>query len=321
MNPLQALYDDFNSGDPAEKLSSLPKFPRLLDVEITNACNFRCNFCPTGLGLLERRTGFMSLHMWKQIVDECGQHGTAVRIIGWGEGTLHPDIATFVLLASTRGIMTHINTNASKMTPDLAQRLVEAGLSSIKFSFQGVDRESYNEARQTDFFDGMMNAIKIMRDTRGDNPLPYIAASTSITNETPDQVERFRAIMEPLVDHLSIGHTTFDFLDGHAHRLRPHQRALFEKASGLDTTAKKHPVPCPEVYGKLSISWDGYGRVCCNDWNGETNLGRVGWVTIAKMWEHTTIKAYRERLSRGEYSGPLCSGCYDYAELTKGENT
>ena len=48
MNQLQPLYDGFNSGDPADKLAALPKFPLMVDIEVTSACNFRCLMCPTG---------------------------------------------------------------------------------------------------------------------------------------------------------------------------------------------------------------------------------------------------------------------------------
>ena len=316
MNPFSALYEQCNSGDPAEKYRDLPAFPRIIDVELTSACNYSCLFCPTGLHALTRKSGLMSVVTWRRLVDECEQHGTALRIIGWGEGLLHKDAVSFIAYASDAGLLTHLNSNASKITPLLAEQLVDAGLSSIKMSFQGVDRETYAEARQVDFFEGMIRAIKMMSDARGHRTLPFIAASTSITNETPEMVEAFRARLEPLVDQLSVGRTIFDFLDDAAARLKPKQRTLFDRARALDSADKIHPDPCPEVYDKLSISWDGTARVCCTDWDGITDLGKIGQSSIQEMWRHTVIEAYRKRLAKKEYTGPLCSVCYDYQALS-----
>ena len=78
----------------------------------------------------------------------------------------------------------------------------------------------------------------------------------------------------------------------------------------------KHPDPCPEVYDKLTVQWDGSVRVCCNDHSGETDLGNVMTSSLDTIWTHPVITHYRERLADKEYSGPLCSTCYAYMEVT-----
>lgn len=258
----------------------------------------------------------MSEATFRKIVDECKPHGTALRCIGWGESLLHPQFVEFIEYANGAGLLTHLNTNASKLTPKLATRLVRAGLSSIKFSFQGIDRETYAEMRQTDFFEDMLAAIEDMREARGDSAVPYIAASTSITNETPEQVEAFRALMTPLVDHLSIGRTIFDFIPESAIRLRPHQKEIFAKVKAFESATKEHPRPCPEITQKISIQWDGSAVVCCNDWNREAPLGNVNDRPIAEIWRDKTIEMYRKTLAKDDYSLPLCKDCFSYMELT-----
>lgn len=318
MNPLKPLYESFNRGDPAEKYANLPDFPRMLDVEPVGLCNFKCLCCPTGLNALKRSQGFMKWDVWRSIVDQCEPHGTALRPYGWGEPTLHPRIIDMIAYASAADLWTHMNTNGSKITPDFARSLVNAGLTSIKFSFQGADRETYAEMRQTDFFDGMLKAIRMMRDARGDDSLPYISASTTTTYETPEMIEEFRGIMVPLVDELSVGKTIFGFLDLSAARIKPEQRKTLERLVAEESVIKRHPDPCPEVYSKLSIHWDGSVRVCCNDVTGESFLGSVVDTPISEIWRHPQIEAYRERLARKDYDAPLCRDCWDYLDLTEG---
>jgi len=319
VNPFQHLYDACNTGDPAEKLANLPDFPRLIDVELTSSCNFKCLMCPTGNKSLKRKATFMKSKVWNRIIGQCLQQDTAIRLIGWGEPLLHPQVIYFIKDAAHAGLLVHVNTNASHINLGTAAPLVQAGLASIKFSFQGVDKKSYAEMRQIDFFDGMLDAIKIMRRARGSARLPYMAASTSITYETEEQVEEFRDKLAPLVDHLGIGRTIFDFMDLSAVRLKPDQIALLTRLKELCTDEKKHPDPCPEVFDKLSIHADGSVVVCCNDYDGVTDLGNVLDRPIAEIWHHPQMEGYRERLARKEYTGPLCSVCYDYAGLTNGD--
>lgn len=314
MNPFQHLYDICNSGASADKLAFLDDGPRIIDIEPTSACNMRCVFCPTGLQATGRPAGFMTRQTHTAILDKTAPFRTALRYIGWGEPLLNCDLARFIAEAASRGRMTHLNTNGSRITRETAQDLVYAGLSSIKFSFQGTDRESYLAMRRTDMFDGLLEAIACMRDARGDRRLPFIAASTTTTTETPEQVAAFRARLEPLVDQLSIGKTIFEFIDMAA--VPTKRRKMLEAAAAASTVSKRHPSPCPEIFDKLTVHWDGSVRVCCNDYSGRTNLGNIVTDDFASIWRHPTIEAYRANVARGEYTGPLCSVCFDYMDLT-----
>jgi len=311
VNPFAPLYKACNAPK-----TTLPDFPRIIDLEVTNSCNFRCIFCPTGNRSMKRPTGFMDFGVFVRIIEQCQDKCHGIRFIGWGEPLLHPDIAKFVEYATQSDILTHINTNASKLDTLKAGELVDAGLSSIKFSFQGVDKESYKTMRKIDFFEGMIKAIERMSIARGHRKFPYIAASTSVADETPEQIESFRERLEPIVDSLSIGKTIFGFMDLGAARLTPRERAMIERLIEEEPKTLKHPDPCPEVYDKLTIQWDGSVRVCCNDHSGETDLGNVMTSSLEAIWTHPTLTHYRERLANKEYSGPLCSTCYSYMAVT-----
>ncbi len=50
MNPFRPLYDLCNSPK-----GELIDFPRMIDVELTSSCNYRCLMCPTGNRSLARQ--------------------------------------------------------------------------------------------------------------------------------------------------------------------------------------------------------------------------------------------------------------------------
>ena len=313
-NPFQSLYDACNTGDPTDKWRDLPDFPRIIDVELTNSCNFRCLMCPTGNHSQTRKTGFMSDSTWGALRRQTVAQDVGLRFIGWGEPLSHPRAVDIV--DGFDGI-THVNTNGSYLDAHMAFDLIDAGLSSIKFSFQGADRETYREMRNIDYFDDLYGKVKEMHWARGDDVLPYIHVSTTITRETPDMVRAFREKFEPVCDRVSVGRTTFDFMDLKAARLRPGELAMLERLAKEDTTVKHHPDPCPEVYDKLSVHWDGSVHVCCNDFDNQTDLGNINDRPLSEIWRHEVIEMYRERLAKRDYSLPLCRDCYDYAETTK----
>ena len=316
-NPFQPLYDEQNRGMSVGKYARLPDFPRIIDIEATSACNFGCLMCPTGNLSLKRRADFLHPNLFSTIVDQCAPHKTGLRFIGWGEPLLHGQLENFIEKASGKGLMTHVNTNGSLMGEETARALMAAGLSSLKFSFQGVDAKSYREMRRAEF-DDLIETMRMVKTARGRRKLPWLQVSTSTTYETAEQIEEFVDLVTPFVDQVNVGHTTFDFMDMDAVRLKPDEKDMLERLAGLQSGKKEHPKPCPEVYDKLSVHADGSVRVCCNDFNGVTDLGNVRDTPIKEMWRHKTIEEYRKRLANHEYTGPLCSVCYDYQALTDG---
>lgn len=316
MNPFAPLYQSCNTGTNAGKYENLPPAPRIIDVELTNACNFRCLFCPTGNKAMTRETGLMTSETFRNLVHECAGHGTGLRFIGWGEPTLHKSLPEFIGMAHKAGLPTHINTNGSNLTSLLS--CINAGLSSVKFSFQGVDRKSYAEARNIDYFEQLRAIVRVVYNARGEHEAPYIQVSTTTTYETPEQVKEFRRLFEPFCDTLSVGRTIFGHMDMSAVRLKPQEMETLKRLSGHEPKELDHPRPCPEVNDKLSVAWDGSVRVCCNDFDGHTNLGNINTRPLAEIWRDKVIEDYRKRLSAEDYSGPLCGVCFDYQGLSQG---
>lgn len=318
MNPFQHLYDICNGGHAVGKYANLEDGPIMVDLEPVGLCNFSCSFCPTGLKALGRPGGFMTAETHKAVLEKTAPFNSALRYIGFGEPLMHPQIVWFIEQATAAGRLTHINSNASKLTPEMASQLVQAGLSSVKLSFQGTDRETYAMMRRTDFFDGMLEALALLKETRDHlGSDMWISASTSTTDETPEMIAAFKERLEPLVDQLSIGFTVFEFIDMGS--VPPKHRERLESAAAASKVIKKHPAPCTEIYDKITIHWDGAARVCCNDYSGKTNLGNINVDDFQTIWRHETMDSYRKNVAKGDYKGPLCSVCWDYMDLTEGE--
>ncbi|EME69307.1 putative cofactor modifying protein [Paramagnetospirillum caucaseum] len=314
-NPLDPLYALCNQGNSAEKYAGLPAFPRLVDLELTNTCNFRCLMCPTGNFSQRREKGLMSEEVFYRVLDQLAPTRTPIRFIRWGEPLLHPKVVDFIEACSRAGIVSHMNTNGSKLTEELAGQLIDAGLKSLKFSFQGVDRKSYEEMRNTDFFDGLLETIEMLARVRGDRAFPYLHISTTITYETPAQVEAFTKRVTGLVEKVSVGRTILDLVDLNAVRLKPHEVERLRWLKEHESLVKNHP-ECPEIFDKLSINWDGSVSACCNDPDNLMLVGDTATQTLAEIWSDRVITKYREMLVDMRHDElPVCKDCWDYMDL------
>jgi len=168
INPFKSVYDQVNEGNNQDKMACLPNFPRMVDIELTNTCNLKCRMCPTGMDTSTRRKGFMGWETFSKLAIECAKHYTPVRLIRWGEPTLHPDCLKYVRFLKQYGLKVHMNTNGSMMDYDLVDDLIASKLDSIKFSFQGVNSEEYSAWRQGSDYNLLCGWIKHLWVRRGE---------------------------------------------------------------------------------------------------------------------------------------------------------
>lgn len=78
-------------------------------LEVTNACNLRCHFCPTFQPWNDRATGLMDL----SLIDCIDWSGTAyVELQKGGEPLLHPKLKEIVLRVKAKGVKVGFSTNA-----------------------------------------------------------------------------------------------------------------------------------------------------------------------------------------------------------------
>ncbi len=310
-SPLQAIYDVCNAGHSKEKLARLPAFPRLIDIEMTNTCNFRCLMCPTGNFSQKRAKGFMDDAVFYKILDEIRPHRTPLRFIRWGEPLTHPRILDYLRACREAGVLTHVNTNGSKLDAAMVDALLDIPLDSLKFSFQGVDRKSYAEMRNTDFFEDLVATIRRLHEKRGARSRPFIQVSTTITYESKELVQFFKTALAPFCDSLNVGRTVLEYVDLNAVRLRPDEFEELKRLKDLESVIKVHP-ECPEVFDKISVNWDGKVTACCMDSDAMMILGDARTQTLAEIWKSETLNGYRALLADMRHDDlPLCKSCYD----------
>jgi len=306
-NPFNNIYRKLNNDD------GYFNFPLCIDVELTNNCNLHCLFCPTGTGASIRNKGFLSEKNFIKIMDDLKGHQIGLRFSRWGEPTLHPSIVNFLKMAKENGHLIHLNTNGQLLNESLIKDLVNLGLDSIKFSFQGTDQKTYQEMRQDSNFNLLVDVIKMTYKKRGDKLLPYIHISTTTTYETDSEIKRFEDMVEPYCDYVTVGKTKLEHINiNETKNLNENQKNILTELKTKESMAEARLKICPEVYGKLSIDWDGQVTACCSDYNREVVIGDISKSTILEIFHNDIIEKYRNILRKREFDKIThCSRCFD----------
>lgn len=159
-------------------------------LNLTAACNFepKCLYCNQPF-----TKPLVDLIGWKKIISEITardgkKDGTYIYITGGEPLLLKEDIwgdEGLVRFATEKGAAVNINTNASFLTPEVALRLVKAGLSKLHISLDTADRNIQNQLFGGERFDlvmeGMYN-VQIARDLVGTS-YPVIHTNCVLTNK------------------------------------------------------------------------------------------------------------------------------------------
>jgi hypothetical protein len=110
---------------------------KIFNIEPTNLCNAKCDFCPNGSGLMKRKIGLMSARTLTKALAFC--NSKTMGIYGCGEPLLHPHIVAIVSLIAGHGIRTQLNTNGKYLNKEMYDWLRHAGLYRLILSVDYFD--------------------------------------------------------------------------------------------------------------------------------------------------------------------------------------
>lgn len=309
-NPFDKLYATCNDSRTFGKTS---RFPAYIDVELTNKCPYTCTTCPKGSGIMKREEGFMSQPIFDKIITEMSQLHIPIRFVGFGEPLLHPHIIKFLRDSKSNELLVHLCTNATFMSPELNRFITNLPIDSIKFSFQGVDKKSYKELRGFDRFDSVVSSIKYMYKLRDERDLPFIHVSTTVTNESDEEIEHFKELVGEYSDRVTVGRVITNHIDIDKTNLNRYQKL---KLRELKSDGSQHRTKCTEVFNTMNIKWNGEVSACCFDFDNIMDVGNVKDQSLSTIWNSDNFKRFRKMMISGKNNEmPICKYCYDYMSI------
>lgn len=292
--------------------------PQTVMVDICNVCNFKCTFCPTSdIDLLKsvgRPNGLMGFDLFKKIIDDLKAFGGQISVLDFhkdGEPLLNKDVAKYVAYAKQAKVAAtvEITTNASKLTPALADALIDAGLDSMRVSVEHVSAEGYRELTQTygNYDQIVQNVAYIYAEKRRRKSKLKVLVKIIDTGLKPEEREKFYRDFRPISDVARIeGIMGWSFSEQKDFTLG------LKPTVGMDgvTPLKPDRIVCPEPFKMMAINFNGNTSPCCDDWAHKLIVGNAQTQSVKDIWNGERLGDLRfKHLAgrRGELAA--CANC------------
>ena len=287
-------------------------YPLAVDVELANGCNFRCVMCQQSTEWLDKKDEhFMNWDTLRMTVDECRRLGVYSMKVNWrGESLLDPEAGDKILWIKKAGIHeVQMNTNASKLEPDLNTKLLD-GLDRIIFSCDGVSKETYNKIRRGGDFATFIKNVTVFRRMREEADkrrgifskrygLPVIRINMAVMEQNHHEVEDFKILFKGIADEVFFNKV-----------YRP-QDAKSEHNKGQKRSDKRQG--CPQIYQRLIVDVLGNVMPCCIDYQEKLKLGNINKDSIHGIWNEAAKGLRHAHKTHKARSINGCKGCDNFS--------
>ena len=282
-------------------------FPPRINIEPTNHCNMKCTMCPHSI--MSREKGFMALETFKGLIDECSGRDVAIWLHLIGEPLLHPDIFEMIEYARKKNIgKIGLSTNGTFFGKDMAEKILQSGLTRLECSVDAVDRESYREIRKSDDYDRLVNNIRHLFQKRKEmnEKLPVISI-------------QFVKIIKNLNTYKKSVQVWEDYL-GEDDFIMTMEYSSFagQVADGIgyipalqSKTSQRRP--CGWLWNGTVVLQNGDVTICGGDYDGLAVLGNIKKQTLRSIWTGEKYNTLRRLHSEGDYTDTgLCAKCDEW---------
>lgn len=291
--------------------------PLSMYVEPTRVCNFKCFYCMHSTrgvqgGQLEK-TGFklehMDMNLYAKLVKEIMSFQSIPKRVcfsGLGEPLSNPKLPEMIRMLRDAGFEGRIDviSNGSLLTHEMSDALIEAGISRIQISVQGLTTEKYSEICQVSV------DIKKLQDyisyfyQHKKNATIYVKIIDSILEDEGDK-DRFFEMFGNICDTIFIEHLVIM-----EQQMGDHGRNVDTTRNLMGEVVEKRLV-CGVMFYFLQVNIDGETFPCSTP--GLPNSFSMGCMkekTLQEIWNDRKRNGLiRKNLKDGYASILACSTC------------
>ena len=284
------------------------KTPFTLEIFPTNVCNFRCTYCAHSNRPKQYRPEWMSFEIYKKCIDDLNGFDNKLKLLliaGLGEPLLHPDIDKMVRYAKDKNIAetVRIISNGSVLSPELSDKLIAAGLDSLKISIQGLHDKKYKEMCNSPVpFDQIVQNVRYFYENKKDTIVNVKIVSDAFEKESDEQ--EFYQIFGDICDEMNIEHVV-GYQEG-----TNILKSGYISQTGTNTI--KNEI-CQIPFYFLSVYPNGEIIPCCLltflKWKA-LSMGNVKNTDISRLWNEKVFHEFRLMHLEGQKAKHVvCKDC------------
>ena len=332
---------------PLPELRKLPGRAYPIDylfIEITNACNFKCTWCPDEI--MDRRRGFMKKEKVFRLLEEVAAKRAwlgpvfPVKLHQMGEPMLHPELAAIVGRAESLGVPIELNTNCGLITAERLDALYRAGLTHLILSYQTPDPHSFKTRKAPRLiFDEYRDKVRLaverkvalgartrleidIMNTKYAEGVEIVSGDQAAAAFVADWI-RFCRELEARYGLAPHPHDaerlrSFRFLDqdenGSRYTLLDGVQLVWKRCHSWGNVIGGHGVHevkdtyCPAPYDQLVVQWNGDVVTCCTDYEGRTKTANVFASSLEAVWTGDVLRQRKRDMLAGRLLD-VCARC------------
>lgn len=285
--------------------------PYVIFIDPSDACNFKCKFCPTAnynlMKSVQRPLRVMNLDLYKKIIDDITEFDEKLKVLRLykdGEPLLNKKLPEMISYAKEKNIAEKIDTttNASLLSEKKGKQLVAAGLDRINISIEGVNNEQYKNFSDVDLeFEKVVENVRLFYENKKNCEMLVKINGDTLSK---DDINKFFEIFGDITDKIHVEHImscwpNFE-LDG----------VDVNNEKGIYGQEIKELDVCSYVFYSTAINSDGKTSLCFLDWSKKLILGDCSKDKIKDIWFGEKLQAYRKMFLRGDRKKhPVCGDC------------
>ncbi len=294
---------DATTSISADWLKPILPAPPSVKISLDDNCQFRCNFCTSRL---QPEKSVMEWGMFTRLIDELVTRGTKeVGLFYIGEPMLADRLVDAVRYCKQAGIeYVFITTNGHLAKREKVKALMDAGLDSLKFSFNYVDGVQIKEVAGVSpkvfhmIVDNIRDAWEVKNE--GWYKCGIYASSIMFDGAQGEAMKIAVELIKPYVDeHYWLpcfsfgGQTELGKVRGNPGRL----------------DQMRAPLPCWAGFREGHITASGKVSFCCFDSHDRWVLGDLHDMTFMQSWNSEKAQRLRSAHLKKDVTGTECEHC------------
>lgn len=308
---------------PDEYKKTILPAPVSVKIELSPRCNFRCEFCSLS-DRVKQPTEDMDFDTFKRLANELKEVGVQeVGVFYIGESLINPDLTEKAILYLKKiGIpYVFLTSNGSMAHPHIVERMMEAGLDSLKWSVNSGDEKQFAfvTAVSPKLFNTITKNIKNAWELRKEKGYKIVLSASSIAYDEEQRTKMEPYLKEHIIPYVD-KHYWLPLYEIDAFNTSKKKRCLEGKPTGPQPRLEtwREPLPCWRLFTVSHIRADGKLPVCCFDGEGNFSAGNVMNSSFMSVWNSPTFQKFRDAHLKGDVRGLPCESCVAYGrELYK----
>ena len=262
--------------------------PKVFYIEVTNYCNAKCYMCPHEK--LTRERGYMPLHIFTKIVDECTEFegsGLSFFLHKDGEPLMDPLLFKRIeyIKKTLKKSTVHFNTNTSLLNEENISKILDSPLDSITFSVDGASKTTYEHVRTGLNYEMVKRNIENFFDKRKSSGKKiHVIMQMVVDKSNIHEIPTYRKLWEDKADEVFFK-SMHNFL---VQKTSIHSGGLSEKQ------LRK----CKMPFLVMLFYWNGDVGLCCWDYDHISKLGNIEDDSLLKIYNSAKFEEIREAIRR-----------------------